>query len=436
MGGKWNLVERLAHGTSTLSGRRRTPATDDGRPSGELDPLDQLEKADRTVLAKRAERHGPVFMGLIRGEPTVCIVGLARCRRFLKDHADALDVGTLDLTMLFPGGFMRGMRAGVHLDYRRSLVRAIREADHDVTIDDFCSLAAHEMRDYAERSDEHGHRPEAWSATLSTIATTLLVRTFFGATHGTELQRTLVAGFRDLGPYGLVWNPQERQRNAFNGLRDQLLAELERFREGRSEMTPTCLLAVLDGNGELDDTMLGNLIYMVEMGRSDIQNFLRWLSRYAASDPEMCDAIANGSRAPAIRSIEEALLLEVLRTHQSERLERRTTDDIEFDGFRIPLGTPVRLCMWESHHDPKEFPEPHEFDHRRFLQTTPPNDVYAPFGLDHHQCPFGALTSSLGSAFVRALCAYELTLVADGPPVRGPYHWEPSRQLAVQLEPR
>ncbi|TPW13724.1 MAG: ent-kaurenoic acid hydroxylase [Acidimicrobiaceae bacterium] len=405
-------------------------------PPGELDSLDELEKADRAALQRRAERLGPVFKGLVGDERTVCIVGLARCRRFLKDHGDDVEIVTQDLTAMFPGGFLRAMSGDTHRDYRRALVRAVRSADGDVALAEFESLAAAELRRYATTSAQHQNRPEAWTSSLSDVSTGLLVRTFFGASPGSATHASLVEGFRDLGPYGLVWNPQARQHAAFGRLCLDLRTELVARHEGRSEMSPTCLLAALDDDGELDETMLGNLIYMVEMGRSDIHNFLRWLSRYVASDQALCDAIALGDTTHGVRTLEEALVLEVLRADQSERLERRTLAEVTFEGYVIPAGTHLRLCMWEAHHDAAAFADPHVFDPSRFLHATPSSDVFAPFGLDHHQCPFGALTTRIGTSFVRALCAYRPTLLADGPPVRGAYHWEPSRRLAVELVPR
>lgn len=423
--------DRAAHVTSRW---RSEPST--GWPPGDLDPLDTLEKSDRTTLVQRADRFGPIFSGVIRDEPTVCIVGLARCRRFLRDHADALEVATLDLTGLFPLGFLRAMRGDEHLEYRRRLVRAVRAADADVSSTEFEALAATELERHALAAPADGHRPETWSATLTTIATSTLVRVFFGAPSGSALHASLLADFRDLGPYGLVWHPEQRQRLAFQRLSEELRADLSALDGGTSDMSPDSVVATLHRSGELDDTMLGNLIYMVEMGRSDIQNFLRWLSRYAASDSALCEAIAADASPTSDRRPEEALVLEVLRSDQSERLERRLTEDVVFEGFRIPAGTPIRLCMWESHHDPTVFSDPFAFRPERFVGTDPSNDQFAPFGLDHHQCPFGTLTMRIGTGFVRALCAHRPTSISDGPPRRGAYHWEPGRQLSIELRPR
>ena len=105
--------------------------------------------------------------------------------------------------------------------------------------------------------------------------------------------------------------------------------------------------------------------------------------------------------------------------------------------FRIAAGTSVRLCLWESHHDGSVFENPMQFDPGRFISDAPSNSVFAPFGIDHHQCPFGAITVRFASLFVaRLAAAYGVELLAGGSPVRGAYHYEPSRTLAVRLVPR
>ena len=428
-------TKSLGRHASALAARLLGKRVSRRLPPGDLQSLDVAEKADRRALARRADDLGPVFMGSIRGEATVCIVGLARCRRFLQENEDVLRVETLDLTGLFPFGFIRALTGDAHLDYRRRLTRAVRTADSDGTAAEFESLAEAELQRHAAAVQHDGHRAETWSATLATITTSILVRVFFGAKAGSSFHSSLVEGFRDLGPYGLVWHPEHRQRVAFERLCREVLAQVDGLADGSGEMSPTCVTATIALQGELDDTMLGNLVYMVEMGRSDLHNLLRWISRYVASDPALCGAIASGAGETAVRPPEESLLLEVLRADQSERLERRVAADVEFEGFHIPAGTPVRLCMWESHHDPAVFTDPFTFRPERFAHDSPTNEQFAPFGLDHHQCPFGTLTMRIGTGFARALCRHRLTLLADGPPRRGADHWEPSRRLSIEIRP-
>jgi len=112
--------------------------------------------------------------------------------------------------------------------------------------------------------------------------------------------------------------------------------------------------------------------------------------------------------------------------------------DFVFDGFFIPRGAQLRLCMWESHKRVDHFRQPMEFQPERFAHDGPSASVFSPFGLDHHQCPFGQLSVRMAASFVQAL-ACGFTLVANTSsrqPTRGLYRWEPPQGFEVQLSVR
>jgi cytochrome P450 len=412
-------------------------------PPGDLVPLDLLEKADRTALRRRADQLGPVFKGIAWGQLCVCIVGLARCRRFTQAHAADLRVQTMELEHLIPQGFLCGMEGEPHRRARGATVRALRHFEQ--TSDDapggnaiLESIVASGLRDYVVRAPAHAVAPETYSAAMSAIATAMLTWVFFGAEPGTAEHERFLGRFRELGPYGLVWNPGRRQETAFRAFYEDVRAEADALRAGTSRLSRDGLLARMVENGTLDDTMLGNLIYRAEMGRSDLKNLFRWLTRHASDDSGLVDRMAaEGTAGDGARPLAEAFVLETLRTDQSERLMRRATQDIVFDGFLIPRHATIRLCLWESHHAEDAFELPHRFDPGRFLGDMPDRERYAPFGVDHHQCPMGGLVIRAGTIFVRALAeSYHVTLLTPGPPVRGAYHWEPAPRFAVRLTPR
>ncbi|CAB4887461.1 unannotated protein [freshwater metagenome] len=346
--------------------------------------------------------------------------------------------------MLFGAGDIRRMADDDHRDYRKALVRAIRSPDADAGVAEFGEIVTRALGAYAADSSERAGSSEAFAATTRAMATELLVRVFFGARVGSPAGDRLIAGYRELGPYGLVWNSQQRQIVAYATIRDQIRADLADLARGDQGITSTCIAAVLEAQGALDEAMLGNLITMVDMGRSDVQVLLRWLTRYAAQHPAIVDQIAldqialnQSSPTEQGRSLAEAFVTEVLRTDQSERLERRARHDIHFEGHFIAAGTFVRLCLWESHHDEGSFADPFRFDPQRFTGSMPAADTFAPFGLDHHKCPFADLTIRLGTQYLLALArGYRVELSSDGEPYRGAYHWEPPRRLAAELVAR
>jgi cytochrome P450 len=426
-------------------------------PPGDLDSLDDLEKASRMALVRRSAALGPIFTGTMHGELCICIMGLPLGRRFLQEHAESLRPHTLELEPLIPLGFLRQMSGDDHRDYRRALVRAARSLDQIVDqaiLDVICTSG---LRDLELRLDDNASGPSPLLDVASEIATAALIVLFFGALPGSEPFARLVAAYRRLGPFGLVWNLQAQQHQAFADLRDDLRMQLRERKAGSAAMADACVLVQLANEGPVDETMLGNLIYMVEMGRQDIQAFFRWLLRYGAANPGAMARIAQEDAAaqsashrsehaesgehaehsePADLSSAEAFVLEVLRSDQSERLVRRATRDIVFENYLIPKDAFVRICVWEAHHSDDVFADPYRFDPARFLRSTPTKEQFSPFGIDHHQCPFGGLSIRLGTSLLRAAASFELTTLEDAAPTRAAYHWEPSRKLRVRVRSR
>lgn len=411
-------------------------------PPGDYAALDLLERADRDALRKRAQTLGPVFKGIAWGELCICIVGLDRCRRFLQAHRETVRVMKLELGHLIPKGFLPMMEANDHRDMRRAIQGAllgtpVGSRDPHASDPVLESIAAEGLRDYAQGAPVHGNSAVAYTAALSATATAMLAWIFFGAEPGTAAHRRILTHFHELGPYGLVWNPQQRQTVAFRAFYEDMRAEAEAMRAGTGTLSRSGMLARLADDGALDESMLGNLIYQAEMGRYDLKNLFRWLTRHASDDPAVLDRIrGEDASADGARPLAEAFVQEVLRTDQSERLMRRATSDMVFDRYLIPRNATIRLCLWESHQAESAFAEPHRFDPQRFIDETPGKDRFAPFGLDHHQCPYGNPVAKMGAIFLRTMArGYRLRALAEGPPVRGAYHWEPAPRYAVELMP-
>jgi cytochrome P450 len=409
-------------------------------PPGDLVRLDVVEKNDRTFLLRRAAEVGPIFKAIAWDEFWVCVVGLERGRRLLREHGAALRPVTLQLEPLFPKGFLRQMQGEDHRRYRKALLRAIRGEDLTANRRGLDALAADALARHAAAPRSDDDSAADLIRTLNAIASGMLIHAFFGAPFGSPQFERVLAAYHRLGPYGLVWNLGPAQHAAFAEIRDTLLAEFAGA--SRPPGSEHSVLGQLVREGALDATLLGNLIYMVEMGRYDTYSLFRWLAKYAADHPALLEAIAHedaASAAPAgRRSLAEAFVIETLRMDQSERLIRRVQRDLVFDGFLIPKHATVRVCLWEPHKSPAVFPEPFRFDPARFLgEKDPGPDEFAPFGLDAHQCPFGDLAIGLSVIFLRALArAWVPESHGDGLPVRGAFHWEPASRFGVKLRPR
>ena len=398
-------------------------------PPGDLVDIVELERRKRTALLDLAAEHGPVFKAIMHRRMVVCVVGHTLGRRVLVEHAKSLRPLTIEIESLVPKGFMRGMAGETHRKYRRALVQAISSLDLRALDAEFEAIADRVLANYAA-STCGGGSPDAWSEALGTIAAGCLIVLLYGARPESDVHARLVDAYKALGPHGVVWNITERQVTAFHALSHEING-LEEEAGG--------ILKTLTAMGMADATMLGNLIYMIELGRYDLRGLLRWISRYAADAPAWLDRIsleADGV-AGAGDSAAQAFALETLRMNQSERLMRDVTKDFIFEGWLIPKGGLVRVCMWETHKDADTFAQPFVFEPARFLEGAPPAEHFSPFGLDHHHCPLAEISVRICSAFLRALAkGYDIAGHYPEPPMRGPYHFEPSSKFFVALNAR
>ena len=126
-----------------------------------------------------------------------------------------------------------------------------------------------------------------------------------------------------------------------------------------------------------------------------------------------------------------------MRHWQSESLARRATEDIVFKGHLIPRGSYVRICLWETHKDPANFPEPFRFDPDRFLDGSADTNSFAPFGLGKHSCIAADAVTRLAGLFVEELVGgFQWQATGNGDPVRLFSLWEPSPEFQIELKQR
>ena len=405
-------------------------------PPGDLVPLDELEKSDRYYLLHQASQVGSIFKAKAWDQFWVCIIGLATCRRFLQAHGKYLRADTLDLTSLVPKGFLRKMEGEEHSKYRKTLISGINVHDLFREDEELKNIVTNELEEFTAIQQESQDLALSYRTTLNRIATATLIKVFFGATRGTPLFDKLIQGYRKLGPYGLVWNLGQPQRSAFAEIREALREPFDNGDKVESNLLANSITGKLSEERSLDDTMLGNLIYMLEMGRYDMAGLMRWLTKYAADHPALLERLAEEAKHETEdkKSFAKAFVLETLRTDQSERLTRIAQRDLVFEGYLIPRHTHIRLCLWESHHLTESFEEPFKFDPERFLGPPLSGDKYSPFGLDHHRCPLADIAIKAGVVFLNQLTStYTLEKLADALPIRGAYHWEPASNFVVRL---
>jgi len=191
-----------------------------------------------------------------------------------------------------------------------------------------------------------------------------------------------------------------------------------------------------------DEVALFNLSLLAGSGTIDAAALLRWILKVLCENPawgeRLREALESGAEAPGdTDGLANRIVMETLRLHQSERLDREVVEDIEVDGFTIPKGWLLRIRVRESHRDPDVFEDPHTFNPDRFLDFREQAAEFAPLGILNRSCIGDHATKAMSRALVRGLVVgYDYSIVAGGPDEHVDWHWAPSRDLRVRLVPR
>lgn len=412
----------------SLAWRSRSSwGTEAGLPPGRLLTGSQAVH-DPDHFSSGATRYGSIFKTNHFDEPAVCIIGMADATRLFEEQSEALDVMPLAFNKFVPGGLVRWKEGREHDDYRRlfqhifgqHLIRSnagVLEASIDRMLEEI-------HRSGANGTNPMLHLPkmvfEAW------------VELFFGIATTDARYSEISALFDTIDVSKL--NDPSRMVSA--------LDRLENLLETVTMDGPPCALNILRarvGDPHLESSMIRNLIFTLDMTRTDIAGLMQWAVFHAATNPGYLDELAKDQQTSSARldknSLANRMVMETLRLEQSEHLFRRTRKELRVGPYRVPSGWLVRVCTQESHRDPSLFYDPGRYDPDRFLDPSWNAAAYAPFGIDGHSCIGEALTRRFTSMLlVRLARGYDVEVTNVGVRQMSKHqHWSPSGDFSLRL---
>lgn len=402
-------------------GRRR------GLPPGSLGLLPVGPIVDDRFFLRQAARHGPVFKTSQFARPMVCVVGLERIVDVLRRYDDVLDPPALPFDAFVPGGFVRSMRGEQHAATAARL-RPLAARDAIVVHERFVAAAAREAWDgLATASAVEGAvspRPA-----LRALLFGILIRVLFGIGRDDPAFPRLVALYDVIDvrrPSGAL------RRQARPALAELIALVRASGREGESVLAA---IAREDPSALDDPTVVANLVYVVQNARDDTAGLLLWTLAMLGDHPQWARALATTDDVEALAL---RIVLETLRLEQSEFLFRTARAPLTIEGFTIPTGWLVRLCIRESHRDPAIFPDADRFDPDRF-RTIPPRSAYSPFGAttSRHACLGEQITKTVASIALAQLARHFTWHVTQtGPRQFDGWHWTPNENFKITLTRR
>lgn len=414
---------------------KRLPAL----PPGNVTWRDAPFFTDDRLLMAYSGRYGPVFKLTMYGRLVIAVTDHRLSRKLLQEHVASLGPIIGPYSRLIPGGFLRSLSADVHRETRRAFVQCLKPELTTVHEDGLRQIARTALSEKA-RLDGPSTSGVPLLAPLRRISTDMLLLVNFGLKRGDEGFDAVWDAYERLGPNGFLWSPGPDQERAAAELMDLARGLVERCRQDPAQTRPSLLRNLVLGEPAVvgEGNIIGNFVYMIEMGRYDLYGLFNFIVYYLSRHPDVVSAIAvEGRSDPRQLSLSRASVMETLRLDQAENVQRRVQEDFVFEGHGIPRGSYVRGCMREGHRDANLFEDPETFNPHRFLEKVTAPGAFTPFGYDHHRCLAGDLVLTLATVMVQELVAgFRWQVTSDGPRHRNLHHWSPSPRFDVSLTSR
>ncbi len=404
-------------------------------PPGSLAPLPLGPWQDRFHYTKLGRLYGPLFKTSHFFHPMICVMKVESALRLLKAHDDvSLRSPKVAADRFLPCGFLRGMDPSHHATYRRlvqSLITPQVLAAWEPTI-------AKDLRPLLEQFSQEREGVCA-KPVWEEFVRRSFIRLFFGIEPGTPDFAQLVAGYDVIRRMSerritVAWLPSERRTHG-------ILQDLGRLFERQT--TPGCLLAELRRQPEFarDAQAHRLLVFMLYLAGSDTVGLLQWLLKTLCQSPEagrqLRAEVDAGIDQTGADALARRLTLETLRRNQVEHLYRRVLADFEWEGFRMPKGWLLRICLSDAHRDPEVFPEAAEFRPERFLENPPSQAEFLPFGAYQRSCVGDKVTHVIARVFLTTLTSeWNWREVGESQLGYESWHWIPGKDFRVVLTRR
>ncbi len=423
------LVTERWHARSTYGTRKKLPP-------GSLSPAPSKNRS-RDFYLKEFSKHGPIVKTLFGFNRGVNILGLDRGMKLLAEHYQQLKHAPVVFDFVPPDSILRFMCPANHEKYR-PILKSIASPDTvnrcrhyiDENVQMMCNGLSGNTNTEARSNNLKRH--------LKQLVFDVLAYVIFGIGRDHKKYQALSEIYSNL---------DVEQMGAYSRAhKDNSHAEIVNFiaalkKEHRSTEVAMCFFDNwLNSDRDIidDDAVRDALIYMVAIGTSDLGSFLKWLIKMMTDNPSWVEALqdlGDDKDSNDQFSLPGRFIKETLRLAQSEHLTRQTTEDIYFQGYLIPKNWIVRIRVWESHRDGKNFENPDVFNPDRFKKKNVPLTQYAPLGLYKRFCIGHDIINSVGCALIMELARnYKITVLDDGPVEQGAFHWQPNSRFSIQLE--
>lgn len=363
-------------------------------------------------------------------------------------------LGHTPTTRLLSGIF--SMNGSKHRQQRRLMMPAFHKKRIETYRDDMATITNHMMQDWRVGSSRDIH------ADMMELTLQIACKTLFGV--------NIAAGDQNIGEMMHVWTksnlnplimakvdlpgtPYRKFTDMSTKLDSALDGILERKRKGDDDGDVLSMLVhTRDENGEqmTKDELIGQANILFFAGHETTANALTWTIFLLNHHPEIytrvmqeLDSVLNGE-APTLEQLGQLEFLDRVVKESLRILSpvpfllRVVAEEIELEGYRIPVGTEVIYSPYITHHMPEIFPDPKRFNPDRWLTINPSAYEYLPFGAGVRMC-IGASFAIMEAKMVLAMMLqhYHLALSPDARVDRSVMlTMSPKKGLPVQIQPQ
>jgi cytochrome P450 len=352
----------------------------------------EFEREPLPLLLRSYERHGPVFTLRLLYAPIVFALGPEANHYITVTHASNFrwrDGGLGDLIPLLGDGLLT-----TDGDYHRRARRIMLPAFHREQLAASTAIMAEEA-EKAVSGWRPGERLDLYAWTRR-LALRIAMRALFGFEPDREMRDAdMAAEFEAaLGYWGRDYlvqmlrgpgSPAQSMMRARAELDRVIFAEIAR-RRSSGERGVDILSLLLDAEDEdgsrlSDQELRDQVMTLLFAGHDTSTSTVTFMFYELAHNP---------AEMPPDEERLDMVLDETLRMYPPAWIgPRRSVDDFELCGVKVPGGVMVNYCSWASHHLASVFPEPFRFRPDRFApeaKAALPKGAYVPFGGGSRTC--------------------------------------------------
>lgn len=401
------------------------------------------------------EKYGPIYRFRAFGNWHLHVAGPDANELVLFDSRSAFSAregwGQV-VEPLFPGALL--VKDGAQHRYER---RVLGEAFKQARLTSYQEIFVYDIEARLDRWS--GRRVDAYQEARA-LTFSIAASTFLGISQGHEADQA-IDDLRDMmaGLLALVKSPApsfvrsrgKRAKRRLERFLSRLIAE-RRTRSGNDFLSRVAHLTGDDGRPLSVPTICDSFIFLMSAAHDTLASALTSILYFLAEYPAQADELRAELETARLSSPADAALVhlpqmdmfykEALRLNgPAPIIWRRSVLACSLYGHPIPAGTMVGANTLLSHRLPEIFPEPENFDPKRFSAAAEIGQsrfAFVPFGAGVHKCLGVHFSQQQARIFMAALLQRYSISRSDDEPVAW-YHWpnaRPRRPLFLDVVPR